>query len=314
MLVLAHVAALAGFPALSSCNDKSGKAPHAVAAAELPSTHDRPTGAQSNNQETVASPLPAIERAEPAPPLAALQLNIELGTDHPYVGEPLAVRIYLASPLAESLQDEPAGHPRSSTAGDSPLAKVAKDWPAGLHIELFDLPAGQPGAAGAALDWSKLRLAGPAAICGNPFGDWEIPISANLTEGDYSLRVTASDKNLVGDGPELSAEVGFHVGLPHDDPQIAEHTERLALLAYRQGRFAQARQLAEQAVKADPDSTTPQRIEMLLAQADGCLAMDDFQAGLDVCRTILNMALDDRLAADLTGKVQMLETLVAKPK
>ena len=253
---------------------------------------------------------PVIERAEPLPPAPALRLSIELGWDNPYAGEPLPIRLYLSSPRAGASAD--------TRAAESPLSTVSADWASAVRFVLYQVNDSQLRPAGVELDWSRLRSSDRRAVRGNPVADWEIPASASLPAGEYLLRVTWDAGKSIQpgslDGAELSCEVRFEIATPQSDPERAEHAERMALLAYREGRFTEARQLAEEAVKADRQSMTPQRFQMLLAQADACLAMDDFKSGLDICRAILKMPLDDRLTADLTRKVKMLEALVAKPK
>jgi hypothetical protein len=268
----------------------------------------RPAGVEpAATTRPMATSRPTIERAEPTPMPPALQLAIELGWDNPYPGEPLPVRLYLSSPRADALID--AANAGTTRPAESPLSNVIADWPAAVRFELFRVNDDQLRPAGVALDWSKLRLPAFRAIPGNRVADWEIPASANLAEGQFMLRATWADTN----GPELAAEARFSLAKPQNDQENAEHAERMALEAYGQNRFAEARRWAEEAVKADRQSTTPQRIRMLLAQADACLAMDDLKAGLEIYRAMLKMPLDERLAAELSWKVKVLEKLLAKP-
>ncbi len=261
---------------------------------------------------------PVIERAEPLPPPPALQLTVELAWDDPFVGENLPIRLYLSSPRADAALDAARATSAPAARPASPLSTVKADWPSAVRLSLFPVTDGKPAAAPVALDWSKLRLPPLAVMLGNPVAQWEIPASANLPAGEYLLRATWAGKDLIEasalEAPELTAEARFQIATPQSDQEKAVHGERMALIAYRENRFADARKLAGEAVKADPQSTTPQRYEMLLAQADACLAMDDFRAGLAIYRAMLKMPMDDRLAANLNQKVKILEKLAAKPK
>lgn len=198
------------------------------------------------------------------------------------------------------------------------LSTVGSDWPSAVRFVLYQVNDAQLRPAGAELDWARLRSPDRRAFRGNPVADWEIPASVTLPAGEYLLRVTWDRRRSIEtnslEALESTTEIRFEIATPQSDLERAEHAERMALLAYREGQFAKARQLAEEAVKANRQSVTPQRFQMLLAQADACLAMDDFKSGLDIYRSILKMPLDDRLAADLTWKVKVLEALVAKPK
>jgi len=318
---LALILALIGASATAGCDERSNgsnapadSAPTMRSASGAGSLtrpaqpRGRVTQSGPAGDEPQATTRPTIERADSAFTPAALQLTVELGWDNPYVGEALPVRIYLSSPRADALVD--AAGAGSTRPAESPLSSISADWPAAVRFELFGVNDGQVRPAGVELNWSKLRLPALRAIVGNPVAEWEIPASANLAEGEFVLRATWAEKSE----PSLAAEIRFRIAKPQNDQETAEHAERMALAAYGQHRFADARRFAEQAVKADPQSTTPQRIQMLLAQADACLAMDDFKAGLDICRAMLKMPLDERLAADLRQKVKVLEKLAKKPK
>jgi hypothetical protein len=315
---LVLILALIGGPAMVGCDERSnGPSKTADPAPATPSASDggsttqpdqpggrvpRATGVEpAATTRPMATSRPTIERAEPAPPPPALQLAIELGWDNPYPGEPLPVRLYLSSPRADALID--AAKAGTTRPAESPLSNVSADWPAAVRFELFRVNDDQLRPAEVALDWSKLRLPAFRAIPGNRVAEWEIPASANLAEGQFVLRATWAGQN----GPGLAAEALFSLAKPQNDQENAEHAERMSLEAYGQNRFAEARRWAEEAVKVDRQSTTPQRIRMLLAQADACLAMDDFKAGLDIYRAMLKMPLDERLAAELSWKVKVLE-------
>jgi hypothetical protein len=301
--------------AVNGCRSKSDEPKKANnVAATAPTVGDQ----KPSTTQQVLVGHPVVEQAEPLPPPPALQLNIELGWDDPYVGEPLVVRLYLSSPRADALLDAASATSASVVRPVSPLSTVSVDWPAAVHLLLFRVTDGQPGPAAIELDWSKLRLPNHSTALGNPFAQWEIPLSANLPAGEYLLRATWAGKDLIESSalemPELMSETRFQISTPHNGQEIAAHAERIALLAYREGKFSETRHLAEEAVKADPQSTTPHRFEMLLAQTDACLAMDDWKAGLAVYRSMLKMSMDDRMAADMNLKVKVLEKLVAKPK
>jgi hypothetical protein len=317
--------ALLGASFLPGCDDRSDKskkaatpAPAARAALPVPPGQAVGTSQPGALANAIPTSRPVIERAEPLGPPPALRLTIELGWDNPYVGEPLPIRLYLSSPRADASINADGGQLSSTTPAKSPLATVGSDWPSAVRFALYQVNDAQLRPAVAELDWPKLRAPDRAAFRGNPLADWEIPGSAALPAGEYLLRVTWDGRKSIEtrspEGSELSSEVRFAIAAPQSDQERAEHGERMALLAYREGRFAETRRLAEDAVKADRQSTTQQRVQMLLAQADACLAMDDFKSGLDVYRSILKMPLDDRLTTDLSGKVKVLEELVATPK
>jgi hypothetical protein len=319
LLLVAALAAAAltlGCRDKSSSSDKPGKPASAGAPTASPAGPGHaPAGSHAGKAAPPpahAGPRPVIERAEPPAPPAQLHLAIELDSDNPFVGEPLGVRLYLSSPRADAMHDAAKAKAAPAPAAETPLSAVSADWPAQVRFALFQTNGGQTRPAGAELDWTKLRLPGSQLARGNPLAEWEIPASANLPAGEYLLRATWACK--VPAGQDLTAETSFRIDAPQTNQDKAEHAERMSLLAYRQGRFADARRLADEAVKADPQSTTPRRFEMLLNQADSCLAMDDFKAGLVIYRSILKMPLDDPLNAELNQKVKLLEKLVAKQK
>jgi hypothetical protein len=320
LIRMALAIALLGASVMTGCGDRSDESNKpadaasgthpAVPVPQAPAPAPVAMSEPAITTQVASTSRPVIERAEPLPPAPSLRLTIELGWDNPYAGEPLPIRLYLSSPKAGASAD--------TRAAESPLSTVGADWPSAVRFVLYQVNDGQLRPAGSELNWSKLRLPERRALRGNPVADWEIPASARLPAGEYLLRVTWDGRRSIEtnslQGSELTTESRFEIATPQSDPEKAEHAERMALLAYREGQFAKARQLAEEAIKADRQSMTPQRFQMLLAQADACLAMDDFKAGLDIYRSILKMPLDDRLTADLTKKVKVLEALVAKPK
>ncbi len=273
------------------------------------------------------SPAP-IEYLAAEPVVPPLALRVEVRGQPVFVDEPLLLTVRLAFPLAERDHDRarrqaervsasrPEAAGRQAAALDLPAAPAG--WPGRVTFALFRLdgeqrqPAGEP-------TWAEF-LAKPAEPgADQPSADWLVPPeSLKLAAGSYVLTARWAGKGLVQDDwlaadGTLSAETAFGLRPVEGQADQASHAERLALLAYRQGRFAEVRRFAGQARQAVADSATPQRLRMLLAEADACLALDDLEAAKGIYRDLLaKLAPDDELAESLNKRLSAIDQAIAK--
>jgi hypothetical protein len=255
-----------------------------------------------------------------------LALGVELADQPLFVDEPLQVRVRLEYPRSD--RDQAQAHRQAERVEEHPAPKADRspvdqpaapaDWAGRLSFALFRVVGEKREPVAGQVKWSDCRITPADAEPTSPVGDWLVPAdSAKLPAGDYVLTVRWAGKGLVADNwladdGGLSAEATFQIKPAETAYEKASHAERLTLAAYRAGKFAEVRKLAQQAVAAVGTSTSPQRLRMLLAQADACLAMDDLPAAKAIYEGLVGkMTQDDELSASLKRRLVMIDKAAA---
>ena len=148
--------------------------------------------------------------------------------------------------------------------------------------------------------------------------DWDGDAnSAKLPAGDYVLTVRWAGKGMVADDwladdGSLAAEVAFQVKPAETAYEKANHAERLALAAYRAPPVHRGPQVRPAGPRRGRELDHPQRLRMLLAQADACLAMDDLPAAKAIYKSLLGkMTEEDELTATLKHRLAMIDKAAA---
>jgi hypothetical protein len=262
-----------------------------------------------------------IEHAadEPAPPL---QLAVELEYDEVFVGDFVTVRIGIDSPQADRRFEEemiarqttsgPDGRRGATLHADRPA--IEPRWAEAVGLTIYRIaadgsrtPVSNDGPA-----WKRLTAAAEDPMAA-AIRQWVIAPTAELTPGAYVVAATLDPQGLTVPGPlsndKLEAEMAFTVRQPADKREEAIHAERLALAYRTAGKPDEVRKFAQQALAADPESRTPQRVQLMIALGNVCVAQGDFKAALEVYRKLVQLPLPLELMElvkqrlDVLGKV-----------
>jgi tetratricopeptide (TPR) repeat protein len=239
-------------------------------------------------------------KAWPARPAAAaapdLALSGSIIWDHVYEGDPLWIRARIDSPRERQLFNEAADR-RARRLPATPVAftmpAVRAEWGTAVTMRLAVIDAG--GRAAPVFDGEAARFLVQARR-DRPFPsldidelirveDWMLPAesTAGLRAGRYELTLASPDATH----PLRATPIRYDVVAPGSGRQRAEHLEHLAQYEFLQGRLPRARELAEEALRLDPDGFDPHRADTLLLIAQVALQMNDRPAAVAAYRTLL---------------------------
>ena len=107
--------------------------------------------------------------------------------------------------------------------------------------------------------------------------------TAGLRAGHYELTLAWPDAAH----PLTTGPIRYDVVAPGSGRERAEHLEHLAQYEFLQGRQPRARELAEEALRLDPESFGPERADTYLMVAQAALAMNDKPAAAETYRALL---------------------------
>ena len=230
----------------------------------------------------------------PAPAAAPdLALSGNISWDHVYEGDPLWIRARIDSPRQRQLFNEAADRrvrklPASPVAFTMPA--VSAPWGTAVTMRIAVVGAGGRAAPvfdGAATQFRiQARQDRPFAIeMPMRVVDWMIPAeaTAGLRAGQYELTLAWPDTAH----PLTATPIPFDVIAPGSARQRAQHLEHLAQYEFLQGRQPRGRELAEEALRLDPDGFDPHRAQTLLLLAQAALQMTDTPAAVAAYRTLL---------------------------
>ena len=235
--------------------------------------------------------------SRPAPAAAPdLALSGNISWDHVYEGDPLWIRARIDSPRQRQVFNEAADRrvrrlPDLATAVTMPTVSVK--WGAAVTMRLAFAGAGGSGISvfdGPATPFLVQARRDPASPTldvdlGTRAEDWMLPpeATAGLRAGRYQLTAAWPDPTH----PLTASPIQFEVIAPGSNRQRAEHLEHLARYEFLQGRPPRARELANDALRLDPDSFDPHRADTFLLIAQAALQMNDTPAAITAYRALL---------------------------
>lgn len=283
------------------------------------------TGCTDSRQEAAARP-PGSSTA-PAPVLA---LHVMLPHGIVYEGNSLPLRIQLMSPLGRREAHLAARAREEGKAASRPLHHyldgIPVDWPDRLMLTLVRVqPDGRRETVVAPGAWRQWRVTPQDAAStilriGDPFGEWRLPIEAvQLAPGGYVLKAqwdgtdTVDAAWLDADGLLRAPEVALQVRAAGSAAERAEHAQRRAQADFQAGRYRQAREQGQEALRLDPEGVLdPERIATYLTIARAALALDDAASAAETYRTLLRQ-LPPPEVSDLAVAVERWLARISDP-
>lgn len=237
--------------------------------------------------------------ARPAPPAAPdLALSGSITWEHVYEGDPLWIRARVDSPRQRQLFNDAADRrvrklPATPIAFTTPA--VSAQWGTAVTMRIAVVDAGGGGRAAPVFDGEATRFLLQARR-DRPFAqlridmpfrveDWMLPADATAGQraGHYELTLAWPDAAH----PLTAGPIRYDVVASVSARQRAEHLEHLAQYEFVQGRLPRARELADEALRLDPDGFDPNRAGTLLLIAQVALQMNDRPAAVAAYRTLL---------------------------
>jgi hypothetical protein len=283
------------------------------------------TECTDSKQDTASRP-PGSSPA-PAP---ALALHVRLPHSIVYEGNPLPLHIRLMSPLGRREAHLAARAREEGKAVSRPLHHyldgIPVDWPDRLMLTLVRVqPDGRRETVVAPGAWRQWRATPQDAAStilriGDPFVEWRVPIEAvQLAPGRYVLKAQWDGTDAVdaawldADGLLRAPEVALQVRAAGSATERAKHAQRRAQEDFQAGRYRQAREQGQEALRLDPEGVLdPERIETYLTIARAALAVGDADSAAEAYRMLLRR-LPPPEGSDLTVAVEQWLARISDP-
>jgi hypothetical protein len=255
------------------------------------------------------SRLASARRERPVNIAPALEVKADLPWDTIYVGDPLRVRVLVASPRARQeryrrqVQRE---HGEQPTAASFIPAKLPDNWASGTVLSLYRVENdGRTTRVLAGKAWDPYLVPNSRDIQGIAvrlpvtFQDWLVPPEArNLTEGRYALQVSWTGRGMVNasyldaSGELKGSDFEFVVERPVEPGQQANHSARLANYEMSRHNYDNARSYARKALDLAPDKIAPEIILMHFVVATSSIALKDLTSAEAAYRGLLSQFSD----------------------
>lgn len=239
-------------------------------------------------------------------PLAALQLRTELSWKEPFPGDPLRVRVQLASPAHQMQRVRQMQEALQGVTDLTPITiqpQIPADWHEALRVSLVRLlPDGTSRSVLTAEQWrAALRTQAPGVsvieeLAVSRSREWLVgPEVVGLTPGTYLLHVAWNGSGtgvapfLPVDGILSAQEVRFEVKPPDTATDLASHLIRLAFHEFGQGRYATAREYGWRAIELEPGNAEADRVENRMRVASSAFRSGDLVAAARAYQELMTL-------------------------